>query len=465
MIIHESIEPATPKKDNECRYPFVQASPEARGFPRASFLLTRVHYTVPTGLNSWKVGQFGMKIETPIYAMALITAVCLFGDSMLYVALPTHYHEVGISSLIEVGVLLSINRLVRLPLNPLIGLLYRRITPRQGIVMAVILAGFTTLAYGVVKGFWIWVIVRAVWGLAWSFFKLGAFLLIIELSTEGNRGNLMGKYNGLYRLGSLVGMLGGGFFADQFGIERVSLVFGVAAFLAIPVTIRHIPASHGALHHQPKRVSHQRRWSDGRVVRMLVSGLFISMALDGLLTATLSHTIATRHPTVVTWLSITMGASTLAGTMQATRWFLGPWLSPWIGRLSDGRWGRARILAVTLAVATVLMAAIPVRLPFGIWLALIFTLLLVSSLVTTLSDAVASDSASTTSAVAVMTTYAMALDVGAAIGPTLGYGVEALLGESSMFWVSAIVLGGLTIQWTWTSRATKQAADKPVVVS
>jgi MFS family permease len=333
--------------------------------------------------------------------------------------------------------------------------------------MAVVLAGATTMSYGIVKGFWGWVIIRAVWGLAWSFFKLGAFLLIIDLSADADRGNLMGRYNGLYRLGSLVGMLGGGFFADQFGIGKVSLVFGVTAFLAVPAVIRYIPTRHGSLQHdKSNRGSHRRLWwADTQLLWILGSGLLGSMALDGLLTATLSHTIATRHSTVVHWLWVTMGASTLAGTMQAMRWLLGPWISPWIGRLSDRRWGRTRILAVTLGVATVLMAMIPVHTPFLIWLALIFILLLVSSLVSTLSDSVATDTASTSSAVAVMTMYAMALDVGAAIGPTLGYGLEAILGTSSMYAVSATVLACLTVLWTWTAWATKRVHDTPEIAT
>jgi MFS family permease len=158
-----------------------------------------------------------------------------------------------------------------------------------------------------------------------------------------------------------------------------------------------------------------------------------------------------------------MGASTLAGTMQALRWLLGPWMSPWIGRLSDHKWGRIRILAITLGIATVLMAMIPVRMPFEVWLVLLFTLLLVSSLVNTLSDAVASHTASMTSAVAVMTSYAMAMDVGAAIAPTFGYGLEAMLGTSSMYWTSAIVLGCLTMKWAWMGWSTRQAGEIRVV--
>lgn len=100
----------------------------------------------------------------PIIFLALITAVSLFGDSMLYVVLPIHWNDVGLTSLIEVGILLSANRFVRLPLGPLIGWLYKKISIRTGVFLAVFIAGITTLLYGWVDGFYSWLILRCIWG-------------------------------------------------------------------------------------------------------------------------------------------------------------------------------------------------------------------------------------------------------------------------------------------------------------
>lgn len=53
-----------------------------------------------------------------IKVVALVTALSLLGDSMLYIALPLYWDQVGLESLWQVGVLLSINRFVRLPIAP-----------------------------------------------------------------------------------------------------------------------------------------------------------------------------------------------------------------------------------------------------------------------------------------------------------------------------------------------------------
>jgi hypothetical protein len=107
----------------------------------------------------------GKKNRQTIVALALITAICLAGDAMLYIVLPIHWSGVGLNSLIEVGVLLSINRFVRLPLNPVIGILYKKMSFRTRITLAVFFSGITTIGYGLASDFSIWIILRCLW--AW----------------------------------------------------------------------------------------------------------------------------------------------------------------------------------------------------------------------------------------------------------------------------------------------------------
>lgn len=81
-----------------------------------------------------------MNSEKSILFVAAITAICLLGDTMLYIVLPVYWQDVGLRSLWEVGVVLSVNRFVRLPLNPFVGWLYHRMTLQVGLILAIILA-------------------------------------------------------------------------------------------------------------------------------------------------------------------------------------------------------------------------------------------------------------------------------------------------------------------------------------
>ena len=158
-----------------------------------------------------------------VVAIALITAACLIGDSMLYIALPTHWETAGLGSLWEVGILLSINRFVRLPLTPAIAWAYARIGVRTGVLAAVALTGLLTLGYGMVNHFAGWLALRCLWGVAWTLLRMGAYLMILDCTDEACSGAVFGRYNGLFRLGSLVGMLTGGIIADLWGITAAAV--------------------------------------------------------------------------------------------------------------------------------------------------------------------------------------------------------------------------------------------------
>lgn len=178
-----------------------------------------------------------MNSEKSILFVAAITAICLLGDTMLYIVLPVYWQDVGLRSLWEVGVVLSVNRFVRLPLNPFVGWLYHRMTLRVGLILAIILAFFATTGYGLFKGFYIWVLLRAIWGIAWSFIRMGGYLTVIRYSTDENRGRWMGTFQGISRLGGLAGMIIGGVLVPILGIQSISITFGIIILFCLPVIL------------------------------------------------------------------------------------------------------------------------------------------------------------------------------------------------------------------------------------
>ncbi|WP_257130498.1 hypothetical protein [Bacillus pseudomycoides] len=93
-----------------------------------------------------------------IVMVALATALSLLGDSMLYIVLPIYWKEAGLNSIWQVGILLSINRIIRLPFNPFVGWLYQRISLKTGLILAIILGSITTLGYGIAQSFVFWLV-------------------------------------------------------------------------------------------------------------------------------------------------------------------------------------------------------------------------------------------------------------------------------------------------------------------
>ena len=247
-------------------------------------------------------------------SMAVVSAFCLTGDTMLYIALPLFWQECGLTALWQVGVLLAVNRLVRLPLNPLVRLLYTRIDQRTGMALAVVLAASTTLLYGVAQSFALWLLLRCLWGLAWTLLRLGSLFALMAASRKDNRGYLMGSYNGLVRLGSLLGMIGGGLLADLLGFSTVALLFGALTLTGLPLALTRIPRSGRATGAASQAATSllsglHLRHPDMR--RAFISGLLVALVFQGIYAATLSRMVALHVGELALAGGLVIGCATL----------------------------------------------------------------------------------------------------------------------------------------------------------
>lgn len=394
----------------------------------------------------------------PVRAIAVITAFCLMGDSMLYVLLPFYWQDAGLHSLFEAGILLSINRLIRLPLVPFVGRLLQKIPLRLALLFAVALAACTTVAYGYANGFWTWFVLRALWGFTWSMLRLGALYAIADASRPDEHGKNMGTYNGLYRLGSLAGMLFGGLLAQAWGFTATSLLFGALAALSLLLlpaagiatgsdkhTFSSMPGQQG---HTDTRLA-ACAYASPQLLLILGSGAVIAMLFQGIFTSTLSHVVDTHFHDGLRFGPHLLGAVTLAGFLSAIRWGWEPFLAPFVGRTADLLKQSDVLLMLILLAAAPLFALVPVPLPAVLWLGLIVAVQLSATALTTLCDAAATrTSTGMPGGKAFLTRYSILQDVGAALGPLLGY----LVLTDWLYLGSAVMLLCLGICWYAVTR-------------
>ena len=80
----------------------------------------------------------------------LVIAVAMIGDTLLYVVLPLYHQDFGIS-LAMVGVLLSLNRWIRLLANSGVAAIGERVGPHALMVMAAVGSVVSTTLYGLVE--------------------------------------------------------------------------------------------------------------------------------------------------------------------------------------------------------------------------------------------------------------------------------------------------------------------------
>lgn len=378
-----------------------------------------------------------------IVIVAVITAISLFGDSMLYIALPIFWEEAGLNSIWQVGVLLSINRFIRLPINPIIGWLYQKISLKTGFIIAIILGSLTTLGYGLFNGFIAWIILRGIWGIAWSFFKIGGLSVVAIHAEENSRGKSIGLYNGIYRLGSLVGMLAGGILVPIIGLDIVSILFGCMTLTGLPLILLYMKSGSSEnkdtsenTDEKTKLIHHITR----RNLTIIITGFCMTLLFQGVLISTLSSILEYHHGERIHLFGTILNVTFLAGVILSVRWVWEPFLGERFGHWSDGQRGRIPLLLFSLIITSITFGMLSSNVPIILFIMIIFIVLIGATALTTIVDAIALDASKKTNVVSFLTTYSIVQDLGASIGPFISF---ILLGLDNG--LSYIYLGGAGI--------------------
>jgi len=370
-----------------------------------------------------------------LFPLGLGTALSLLGDSTIYTVLPTHTADAGVT-LASVGILLGVNRAVRLLLNGAAGLAYNRWPRRRLFVPSLMVGALSTALYAATRGFWPLFLARVLWGLAWSGIWVGGATIILEVSNDGDRGRWTGLYQTWFFLGSAFGALAGGFLTDLVGYANtmwigaaLTALGGGVAWARLPETRpRHRARSHvdGAPLVRPLgRVSGPL----GTAVLLLGVNRFVSA---GVVAATLGLMVRDRLQP----LAMALGVATVTGAFMAVRTLISMIAAPLGGTLSDragGRWG-VTAWGVALGAAGLLLMAwgTPVAVVVGVLLSSA-SAGCVQSLTTTLTGDLV-EPAQRGGAIGLLHTSG---DLGSAIGPSLGLALLPLVGLRGAFLLCA----------------------------
>ncbi|MDQ8737174.1 MFS transporter [Paenibacillus sp. LHD-38] len=377
-----------------------------------------------------------IKAETKVKLVAAITAVCLLGDTMLYVVLPIFGEQFGIQSLWQVGVLLSMNRFVRIPIHPLIGWFYSKYQIKMGIIIAILLTVMSTFCYGWLNGFWMLLIARCVWGVAWAFLKQGGQLQVVAAIEENseNGGRLSGIYNSITGIGALLGMLVGGFVSTFYGPDNILIAFAVLAFL----TLFFVGRLEGSAFVEIQHVEKQRTFNK-ELISLMITGFILTLIFQGFLKSTMSYWVGMQNYEWIPFMQA-IGAATITGLLITVKLSLDPLLVPWIGKINDRSINGNRYLTILTIVASSLLFLFPMRMNVVICLGMTMLLLLISTVLMTINDAKIFQQSTAHNRHKVISGYSMASDLGAAAGPLFGFLFISLIGDIATAWVASLLL-------------------------
>jgi MFS family permease len=404
-----------------------------------------------------------------VSAVGAAVALCILGDSLLYSILPLEATRIGIP-LAFVGLLLSVNRLVRLATNGVASALFERWGAPHIFLAACVMGFISTVLYGLSTGILLFLLARILWGAAWSGLRQGGYQAVWS-GVATQKGRLTGLLWGIIRLGSALSVLIGGFLYDRVGFHTTIWAITVVTALAIPVAYwlpwpaAHLPSPDtNRLPRRTLNAKTQRRKDAKDFLASLPLGVFafrfvtrwhqwrsnflvtlreprsrwltisggLQLLSSSVVIATSSLLLAQMagSEAAISWL----GVATVTGLLQGARWLSDISVGPALGALSD-RVGQAN-LALTLITLSLTCIV-------GLWLlpagAAIYCLLLIllcdSGLTVTLSAAASGLAAHSGRPHQFIGVYTTASDFGSALGPLFALSVGQAIGFTTLYLV------------------------------
>lgn len=378
--------------------------------------------------------------------LAIAYSLALLGDQMLYVFLPSHPAAAGITAA-SLGLVLSANRIVRLAANSLSGLLSDQLGRRRPYLLGMIFALASTSGYLVSDSLWPLLLSRVLWGIGFSLLAVGGVAIMLDHSTPADRGRTIGIFQALLQCGTLLGLVLSGFLTDLLGYRGTLMIYAPLAAVGLAVAMwtlrdgdlaqaRPASAASGASGGTLAAL----RALDPRLLAPAYVCFVTHFAGSGVVMATLGIYLKmlSAEPGAGTWL---MPVASLTGILLAGRRLASMVMTPIAGHLLD-RLGDRRMVAVAgvLVIFAGLMVLVGGR---GVGLVIAGVMLVAvgegfsqPALVVWTGDGAPSHLRGV-----VMGGLSTAGDLGAALGPLVGY---ALL-ETSGLRVAYVLCAALTV--------------------
>ncbi|MAN25499.1 MAG: MFS transporter, partial [Gemmatimonadetes bacterium] len=175
-----------------------------------------------------------MKMSRPVLYSGSATAFSLLGDQALYAILPTYYLELGLLPW-HVGLLLSVNRFIRVFINHWVAHICNRFPLKPLFCLALFVGSILTMIYALTDVFVVLLIARLTWGFCWAVIRQIGLITVASNSAERIAGRSMGIYSGLSRLGSVTGNFLGGLGHDILGYSGILTLFSGLSLLSFPL--------------------------------------------------------------------------------------------------------------------------------------------------------------------------------------------------------------------------------------
>ena len=256
----------------------------------------------------------------------LVIAFGMIGDTLLYAVLPLYHEQSGVSFAM-VGVLLSLNRWIRLLANSGVAAIGDRVGPHTLMVVAATGSALSTTLYGLTDSAALQMAARVLWGISYAALNLST--LAYAVSDRPNAGKRVGSSRAAIGLVQAASLVGGAWIALNVGPQQAFLIFGGLTLISLVAAL--------LLPRLATEPAAQKKFRLPVPHRLEVWGFAMGIAADGVFLLTLSLLLKD---------SITSVAAVMAtALLLALRWLVEITTGPVGGWIGD-RFGARRIAIV-----------------------------------------------------------------------------------------------------------------------
>ncbi len=290
------------------------------------------------------------RVPIPLLVTSLAVASALLGDAMLYVVMPSTPERWDLT-IVQVGILLSANRFIRLVTNPMSAFCVEKFGIYNPFRITLILSLLVLVIYASSTSFTLLLIARLLWGTCWSILRLVSQWIATDQSNDNNLGFNISSNASIIRLGSIGGALFGGILSDFIGYRYalvIFMVFTIANYFSWTKT-----STYSAVNTKPALSPRRNGFllvlKNPRVLALGISGLVVGLSFYGLLGATLGHFLRFTFGDEFNLLAVTIGVASITGILLGFMSSAEVFIGPYAGLLSD-KYGRIRTLIVSASI-------------------------------------------------------------------------------------------------------------------
>lgn len=208
-----------------------------------------------------------------------VMAFAGLGDAILYPVLPVYADTLGIP-LVWVGLILSINRFVRIVSNTWVANIINTSGMKNVLIGASCLAVITTFLYGLKLGLVSFILARIIWGLSYSGLQIATVNYASKVTN--NAGFVFGITQCIKSSGALLALWAGPILITAFGIENGLFIIGSISSVAIILSLT-LPN----VKYKTVTGIETRRTFSFTPINLLIT--FLAITIDGILVVVLAY--------------------------------------------------------------------------------------------------------------------------------------------------------------------------------